>query len=203
VLEAHPRAPNGAGIRIALAEERLDAGDEAAARSLYAEVLGIYPGTFHAEGARGALYELDHLAVGQRAPAFEAEDIHGHRVRLEDLRGKVVLLDFWATWCGPCLGELPHVKKVHADFSGREDFAMIGVSLDEDGIALLDLLEAERMTWPQVCGLAEFRDPLARLYNVRGIPDTYLIDREGKIVARGLRGEDLHEAVRSALARDG
>lgn len=201
VLKAHPRAPSGAGIRMALAEERREANAELCARSLYAEVLEIYPKAPQADEARGALYEMDYLAPGHDAPVFETKDIHGHPIRLADLRGKVVLLDFWATWCGPCLGELPHVKKLHADFSGREDFVLIGVSLDGDGIALLDFLEAEGMSWPQVCGLAEFRDPLPRLYNVRGIPDTFVIDREGKIVVRGLRGEDLREAVRKALDR--
>jgi peroxiredoxin len=199
VLAAHPRAPSAAGIRLALAEERREANDNAAARALYAEVLAIYPNTSRADEARGALYEMDHLAVGQSAPDFEAKDIHGHRVRLADLRGKVVLLDFWATWCGPCLGELPHVKRVHSDFAGCEDFVLIGVSLDGDGIALVDFLREHEIPWPQICGLSEFDDPVPRLYNVRGIPDTFLIDREGKIVVRGLRGNDLREAVAKAL----
>jgi peroxiredoxin len=203
VIEAHPRAPSAAGFRLALAEERREADDDAAARALYAAVIEIYPNTSDADEARGALYEMDHLAVGRVAPDFEADDIHGHRIRLADLRGKVVLLDFWATWCGPCLGELPHVKRLHADFAGREDFVLIGVSLDGDGIALVDFLREQEIHWPQVCGLSDFDDPLARLYNVRGIPDAFLIDREGKIVVRGLRGEELHDAVRKALDEGG
>lgn len=199
IMKDHPRAPSAIGIRMALATERREAGDPEAARALYAEVLETCHTGFHAEEARGALYEMDHLGVGQAAPVFDAKDIRGNTVRLADLNGKVVLLDFWATWCGPCLGELPHVKRVHTDFANRDDFVLIGISLDADGIALLDSLEANGIDWPQVCGLAEFDDPVPRLYNVRGIPDTYLLDREGRIVARGLRGDELHDAVKKEL----
>jgi thiol-disulfide isomerase/thioredoxin len=199
VVKAHPDAKSGAGIRIALAEERRQSGDDAAAREHYAEVLRIYPDSFSAKEAKGALYEMDHLVVGKPAPEFAATDIHGRPVSLASLRGKVVVLDFWATWCGPCLGELPYVKKLHGAFGARDDFALIGISLDPDGLALVDFLEEEGMGWPQVCTLAEFDEPLARLFNVRGIPDTFLLDREGRIIERGLRGDRLLGAVSKAL----
>ncbi len=109
------------------------------------------------------------------------------------------MLDFWATWCGPCIGELPNLKKLHEEFGAREDFALIGISLDGDGIALVDFLEKEGMTWPQICGLKGIDEKLVRLFNVNGIPDTFLLDREGKIVVRGFRGEDLIEEVRKSL----
>ncbi len=198
-LAAHPEGEPAAQIRSALAEDLKGSGDTAAARAAFEEIVRLHPGTRQAKEAKGALYELDTLAVGMPAPGFEAKDIHGGAISLAALRGKVVLLDFWATWCGPCIGELPSLIALHERFEGP-DFALVGISLDEDGIALVDFLEEEDMPWPQVCDLGGFEGEVPRLYNVRGIPHTVLVGPDGRILARDLRGDELAAAVEKALA---
>ena len=137
--------------------------------------------------------------VGMSAPDVEAKDLRGAAVSLRALRGSVVVLDFWATWCGPCIGEVPHMIELHRRFQG-EGLALVGVSLDEDGLALADFLAERDMPWPEICDLGGFDGALPKLFHVRGIPDTVLVGRDGRILARGLRGEDLEKAVEKALA---
>lgn len=198
-LEKHPAGEPASNVRRAIADELREAGDTAAARAAYEEIVRLHPGTWAAKEASGALYEMDRLAVGMTAPDLEAQDLRGNPVSLKALRGRVVLLDFWATWCGPCLGEVPNIVELNRRFQGP-DFALVGVSLDGDGLALADFLEEKKMTWPQVCDLDEFDGALPKLFHVRGIPDTVLVGRDGRIVARGLRGDDLVHAVEKELA---
>jgi thiol-disulfide isomerase/thioredoxin len=132
-------------------------------------------------------------------PAFDAKDVRGAAISSKDFAGRVVVLDFWATWCGPCIGELPNVIELSKKFAGP-DFALVGVSLDEDGLALADFLEKRGMSWTQICDLRGFDGALPRAFNVRGIPDTLVVGRDGRIVARGLRGDDLTRAVEKALS---
>ena len=89
--------------------------------------------------------------------------------------------------------------ELHRRFQG-EGLALVGVSLDEDGLALADLLAERDMPWPEICDLGGFDGALPKLFHVRGIPDTVLVGRDGRILARGLRGEDLEKAVEKALA---
>jgi thiol-disulfide isomerase/thioredoxin len=198
-LAKHPDGEPASQVRQALADDLREEGDAAAARAAYEEIVRLHPGTWSAKEAAGALYEMENLAVGMTAPDFAATDLRGAPVSLKSLRGRVVLLDFWATWCGPCIGEVPHMVELNGRFKG-DDFALVGVSLDGDGLALADFLDERKMTWPEVCDLREFDGAVPTLYHVRGVPDTVLIDREGRIVARGLRGEDLVHAVEKALA---
>jgi peroxiredoxin len=200
-VAAHPSDPHAADLLLALAKNLGRSEDAGAARTAYADIAKRFPGTDAAKEAEGALYELDKLGVGARAPDFSAPDIRGQPCSLSSLRGKVVLLDFWATWCGPCLGEIPALKalfKQHAGEAGQ-DLVMIGISLDEDGWELAEFLERERILWSQLCDLGGFDTSLARLYHVRGIPRAVLIDRQGQIAAKDLRGEKLADAVRKLL----
>lgn len=201
-MAAHPDDPSAAEIQLAMAEGMGDGASPEAVRSAYGEIIKRYPGTPSAKQAEASLYELEKLADGSPAPQFVTEDIQGRAWALSALRGKVVLLDFWATWCGPCLGEIPTLKliqKAHGDGSS-DDFVMLGVSLDADGWALAEFLDREKILWPQICDLNAFDGALAKLYHVTGIPRTVLIDRKGRIVAKGVRGEELKDAVREALS---
>ena len=198
-LAAHPEGEPAAQVRGALADTLRGDADAAAARAAYEEIVRLHPGTTQAEEATGEIYELDHLAVGMSAPDVEAKDLRGAAVSLRALRGSVVVLDFWATWCGPCIGEVPHMIELHRRFQG-EGLALVGVSLDEDGLALADFLAERDMPWPEICDLGGFDGALPKLFHVRGIPDTVLVGRDGRILARGLRGEDLEKAVEKALA---
>lgn len=120
--------------------------------------------------------------------------------KLADLRGKVVLLDFWATWCGPCVGELPNVIKTYEKHHDG-GFEIIGVSLDQDEQKLKNFTKEKNMTWQQYFDGKGWQNKLAQKYGVQSIPATYLLDAEGKIIGRNLRGEALEEAVTKAMAK--
>jgi thiol-disulfide isomerase/thioredoxin len=141
----------------------------------------------------------DTLAVGTKFPGFNETDVAGQSLSLASHKGKVVLVDFWATWCGPCRGELPNViatyKKYHA-----QGFDIVGVSLDQEKAKLLDFTKDQNMTWPQFFDGQGWGNKLAVKYGIESIPATFLLDGDGKIIGKDLRGEALEQAVASALA---
>ncbi len=111
----------------------------------------------------------------------------------------MVLLEFWATWCSPCLAEVPNIKKALDRFGGDGRFAVVGISLDTSDEPAKRMVEKFGMTWPNlVLGPAE-ENPVAKLYGVSGIPATFLIDAEGKVVARDLRGDALQKELAKRL----
>ncbi len=128
------------------------------------------------------------LAIGKEAPDFEETKPDGSSMKLSDLRGSVVLLDFWASWCGPCRRENPMVVKLYEKYRS-EGFTVMSVSLDKNKQSWLDAIEKDRLSWPNhVSDLASWSSKAAKLYGVSGIPFTVLIDREGKIIQTKLRG---------------
>jgi len=139
------------------------------------------------------------VKVGQEAPLFAAKTVDGKDLKLADFKGKFVLLDFWATWCGPCLGETPHLKAVFEKYGKREDFALIGLSLDKDPAKPAAYAKENGCGW--VDGfLGDWgKDEVTKLYGVRGIPSIWLIGPDGKVVANELRGEAIMAAVSEAL----
>ena len=122
---------------------------------------------------------------------------NGTQIRLESLRGKVVLVDFWASWCRPCRMEIPNFKKMY-DAYHQAGFEIYSVSVDNDVMAWKRALEQEKMPWPNV---RDDQKVYSTLFNVASIPFTILIDKEGKIVAKGLRGPDLSDAISKALSK--
>lgn len=135
------------------------------------------------------------LAPGKIAPDFEeqlAKPIKNkNTLKLSDLRGKVVLIDFWASWCGPCRRENPNVVKTYEKYS-KEGFTILSVSLDTDKSKWLDAIQKDNLTWANhVSDLGGWNSKIARLYQVSSVPFTVLIDREGKIIKTNLRGEAL------------
>ena len=134
------------------------------------------------------------LKVGDVAPNFDVKTLSGESLKLNDLRGKYVLLDFWATWCGPCMDEVPHLVAAHERFGSRENFAMVGLSCDTDVAALKNTVADKKMDWTQAVVGRE--SPVSKDYGVRGIPSIFLIGPDGKIVAKDLRGD----AIQSILA---
>jgi thiol-disulfide isomerase/thioredoxin len=137
--------------------------------------------------------------VGADAPAIEVTTLDGKKLALDKLRGKVVLLDFWATWCGPCVQEIPNMLSVHKEFGMREDFVMISISLDQDERAVRGFIEARKMTWHQVFGESGGAEKAADTYGVNAIPALFLIDRQGKVAAAGPRGGEVKVEVQKAL----
>jgi thiol-disulfide isomerase/thioredoxin len=125
------------------------------------------------------------------APGFKVTALNNEEVSLEKYKGKIVLLDFWATWCGPCIADMPSVKAMYKKY-GKEGFEIIGVSLDDDYMRLQHYLRREEITWPQYF---DESGKIAQLYRVKGIPYTVLIDQDGIVRAIGLRGGSLSKKV--------
>ncbi|HLV14467.1 MAG TPA: TlpA disulfide reductase family protein [Xanthomarina sp.] len=144
------------------------------------------------------------VEVGTKAPSFSAPTPEGKLVSLDDIKGKVTIIDFWAAWCGPCRKENPNVVKVYEKYKDQ-GLEIIGVSLDgapnqkDAKAAWLDAIEKDNLTWHQVSNLAFFNDPVAKQYAIEAIPATYIIDSEGIIVAKNLRGSALDAKIAELL----
>jgi peroxiredoxin len=139
------------------------------------------------------------LVEGSAFPDFSQKDTGGTLRSPSAFKGKVLLIDFWATWCGPCVKELPNVLKIYEKHH-PEGFEVIGVSLDREPEKLLSYIKEHELPWPQILDERESDDALAVKYGVSAIPSTFLIDRQGRIIGVGLRGEALEQAVVKALA---
>ena len=132
-------------------------------------------------------------AIGKVAPDFEQPDTAGKIVKLSDLRGQYVLVDFWASWCVPCRAENPNVVKAYEKYHDK-GFTVLGVSLDQPGRkeAWLKAIHQDHLTWMQVSDLQFWNNTVAKLYGINSIPQNFLLDKEGKIIARNIRGEELN-----------
>ena len=138
------------------------------------------------------------LAKGSAFPDFDEKDVMGKPLSIAKYKGKVVLIDFWATWCGPCVHELPNVIKAYEKHHDK-GFEIIGISLDQDKEKLTKFTKEKNMTWQQYFDGKGWGNKLAVKYGVQSIPATYLLDGGGKIIGKDLRGEALEQAVASSV----
>lgn len=146
-----------------------------------------------------ARYEQEKLlAVGSIAPEITQKQPDGTDLSLSKLRGKLVLIDFWASWCGPCRAENPMNRKLYEKYKSR-GFEIFGVSLDSDAGRWKGAIARDSLTWYHVSDLGGWGSQPAKLYKVSSIPATYLIDKEGRIIAKGLRGEQLKAKLEELL----
>ena len=136
--------------------------------------------------------------VGKVVPDFSATDLDGKPISLQQYRGKVVLLDFWAVWCPPCIVEMPNVKKIYDTYKDQ-GFDIIGVSLDIDETRLRNYLKTNDIPWRQIFSGQKWKSPLAQKYHIRSIPTPWLIARDGTLISREARGVKLERLVAEAL----
>jgi peroxiredoxin len=137
-------------------------------------------------------------SIGQQAPDFTMNDTTGTPVSLSSFRGKYVLVDFWASWCGPCREENPNVVKAYNEYKGK-DFTILGVSLDKTKDAWEKAIKDDHLTWNHVSDLQYWDNAAAKLYGVQAIPANFLIDPSGKIIAKNLRGDKLDKELAQVL----
>lgn len=140
---------------------------------------------------------VKNLKVGDPIPGFIFKTLDGREINTADLRGKFLLLDFWATWCAPCVAESPNLKALYEKFGKNPAFLMIGLSKDAAPDAPRDYAKKENLAWTQ--GFIGPDETISSQFGIRGIPSIWLISPEGKVLAKDLRGEALHSAVAQAL----
>ncbi len=158
----------------------------------------ILPGGAVPPGMPGA----SALKVGEPAPAFELTTLAGETTNLASLKGKVILLDFWATWCGPCVADLPLLVRAHNEYGSRDDFVMLSVSLDWEEKRLRSFVKERKMTWHQVFGETPGAQAATAQYGVTAIPAVFLIAADGRLIASNLTGEAILRSVEKALNRE-
>lgn len=137
------------------------------------------------------------VAAGKLAANFTLKDLRGDKISLASLRGKVVFLNIWATWCGPCREEMPSIESLYNDFKANRDFVVLAVSQDTDGSAVRPFVEQNHL---QFTVLLDPRNDVGESYDVNGIPETFIIGRDGRIVAHHVGPYDWSNAdIREAL----
>lgn len=145
-----------------------------------------------------ALDAMTAIVVGKPAPNFSAPSPEGKTISLKESLGKVTIIDFWASWCGPCRAENPNVVALYNEFHPK-GLNIIGVSLDKDAAKWKDAIAKDGLTWLQVSNLKFWDEPIAKQYNVQSIPATFILDAKGNIVAKDLRGDALRAKVQELL----
>ena len=152
----------------------------------------------YVEGVRLQAKNGENLQVGKIAPDINLPNPDGEVVPLSSLRGKVVLVDFWAQWCRPCRMENPNIVKAYHNYKDK-GFEVYGVSLDRSKDKWLQGIEEDGLSWTHVSDLKYWQSEAAKTYNINTIPASFLLDQEGKIIAKNLRGPSLHQKLKEIL----
>ncbi len=138
--------------------------------------------------------EKEHISIGKIAPDIALPTPDGGSLKISDLKGKYVILDFWASWCRPCRAENPKVVKLYQKYKDK-GLEILGISLDKDAIAWKKAIADDNLTWKHISDLKFWQSEASQLYKVQSIPATFLLDKEGKIIAKDLRGKALEKKM--------
>jgi thiol-disulfide isomerase/thioredoxin len=193
-----PKDERGADLLMMLSFNSRNAPE--AQRALYQRIVDLYPASSRAESARGSLRRLD--AVGKPLELTFTEATSGNEISMKDLKGKVVVLDFWATWCGPCVAEMPKMKSLYAEYKDK-GVEFIGVSLDqkEGGLEKLkDFVHKEGITWPQYFQGDGWNSKFSMSWGINSIPAVFVVDQEGRLYSVEARGK-LESMIPELLGR--
>ena len=140
------------------------------------------------------------VAIGKEFIDFSMKTPEGETVSMSDYagKGKYVFIDFWAAWCGPCISEMPNVVAAYEKYKNK-DFEIVGVSFDDNKDDWIKGIKDLNMTWPQMSEVSGWETEVVKLYAIQGIPHTVLLDKEGIIIAKDLRGKQLHDKLAELL----
>ena len=158
-----------------------------------------YPGNNYLKEFENIIVNLKKLPVGSPAPDIVLNSPDGKSIALSSLKGKIVLIDFWASWCGPCRRENPMITEIYRKYKDRK-FEIFGVSLDDDVDAWKEAIKKDHITWPQVSELKKWESEVVKIYQIEAIPYTVLIDKQGNIIAKDLPANELEQKLVEELA---
>lgn len=173
-------------------------GDTPQAIAAFQTSVAEHPNSLYTREAGDNSPEADLLNIGQPAPQFTFRSITGEVISPANFKGRAVLLVFWASWCGPCVGEIPLLKELYAKHRDQ-GLAVIGISLDDNPQALQSMVASKGLAWPQI--RAGKTGELVKLFNVTRTPTHYLLDRDGKIAANGVQAARLNETITGLLKK--
>lgn len=160
-----------------------------------------YPENKYVQDFKALMSDLQKLPPGSEAPEINLSSPEGEKIALSSLRGKVVLIDFWASWCGPCRRENPNIVRLFQKYKDR-GFMIYGVSLDENVDSWKAAIQKDGITWPQVSELKKWESKVVKDYSIEAIPYSVLIDQNGKIIAKGLKSEELDLKLMELLGKN-
>ena len=189
-ITAHPASFFSANLVM----ERAVMGDYDEVKSVYDLLDPAVLQTGAGQSIAKRLSIIERSKIGAPVLDFSQNNTDGQPVHITDFKGKYVFVDFWASWCGPCRGENPNVLQAYNKYKDK-NFTVIGVSLDDNGDKWKKAIKEDNMPWPQVSDLKGWKNEVSTYYGIQGIPSSLLIDPQGKIIAKNLRGEALNSKL--------